>query len=570
MRHHSAHATRYDFHAVRAACAAVILLLCVSGVRGGATQPSQSDRSPDSFTDRVARSRRGMVVSSSPLATAVGLRVLEHGGNAVDAAVATAFTLAVVEIGSFGLGGRLQMLLRTPEGELVGFDGTIQVPAGYVKDASHDGVGYTTIGVPGAVAALGKAHRLHGSKPFADLLAPAILLAETGFVLSVRQARSLTSLAPQLKRFDGSRRQYFKPDGSAYETGERFRQPDLGHTLRTLANQGADAFYRGDMARLISTDMETHGGSLRASDLAAYEARASRIVRGSYRGYELIGTHAPAAGSTVVEVMHILEHFDLARAGSAEWAAFVAQALRLGFQDQYRDFGGPEKAASTMTSKAWAAQRAKHVVVPGGSATAARNLFTGWLDPGHTTHFSVADARGGLVASTQTLGSGMGAKVVTPGLGFLYAATMGFPGAFASQPGQRATSSMSPFLVLKDGKPAFVLGAAGGMRIISSIVEVLSRVIDQKMPFHGAVAAPRVHPDPGSYIEAAGEEFALEASEGRAWPAVDVSRLQQFGFKVLQQKQSFATIHGIWFDAGRGEYVGVADPRGNGSAQGPK
>src|SRR4029079_8403914 len=173
-----------------------------------------------------------------------------------------------------------------------------------------------------------------------------------------------------------------------------------------------------------------------------------------------------------------------------------------------------------------------------------------------------------MVASTQTLGAVMGAKVVTPGLGFLYAATMGFPGAFASKPGQRATTSMSPFLVLKDGKPAFVLGAAGGMRIISSIVEVISRTIDHKMSFADAVAAPRVHPDPGSYIEPAGEEFAMEAGTPSAWSAVDLARLRNFGFKLVEQKSSFAIVHGIYRDPITGELIGVADPRGDGAAAG--
>jgi gamma-glutamyltranspeptidase/glutathione hydrolase len=525
-------------------------------------------QSPHGALPRVARSTRGIVVASSPIAADVGMRVLQHGGNAVDAAVATAFALSVVEFGAFGLGGRLQMIVRSPDGQVTGFDGTIQVPAGYVQRPTDDGIGYTTIGAPGAVAALGQAHKLHGSKPLAELLAPAIELADAGWVLTDREVRTIASSAEQLRRFDGSRRQFFRADGSAYAKGDRLRLPELAQTLRTLASKGFDEFYHGEIARRIGTDVEAHGGSLRATDLAAYEAKSARIVRGGYRGYELIGTDAPAAGSTVVEVLHILERFHLSDKPQADWGAIVAQALRLGFQDQYRDFGGPQKAAEMKVSKEWAATRAKQIQEPGQPPNGNREVFSGWADWGDTTHFSVADAQGGMVASTQTLGSGMGAKVVTPGLGFLYAATMGFPGAFASKPGQRATTSMSPFLVLKDGKPAFVLGAAGGMRIISSIVEVISRTIDHKMSFADAVAAPRVHPDPGSYIEPAGEEFAMEAGTPSAWSAADLTRLRHFGFKLVEQKSSFAIIHGIYRDPITGDLIGVADPRGDGAAAG--
>lgn len=548
---------------------AVLVAATLSAGVWASQRPSVSWQEAEA-TAKVSRSRGGMVVTSSSVATAIGMRVLERGGTAVDAAVATAFALAVVDFGSFGLGGRTQMLIRTPDGRFFGIDGSIQVPAAYVRRPSDDGIGYTTIGVPGSVAALGRAHHLYGTKSLTELLAPAIELAEQGFILTKRQADALQSNAGVLKRFDGSRRQFFKSGGSPYEPGDRLALPDLARTMRAIAKDGPDAFYGGEIARQMAADIEVHGGSLRASDLAAYEAQLSTVMHGTYRGYELVGTHAPAAGSTVIEILHILERFDLSSKPPVEWAAIVAQALRLAFQDQYRDFGGPDQAARTMVSKEWAAKRAQAVQVPGAPSNSAREVYWGWPDPGHTTHFSIADRRGGLVASTQTLGSGMGAKVVTPGLGFLYAATMGFPGASASRPGQRATTSMSPFMVVKEGRPAFVVGAAGGMRIISAIAEVVSRAVDHRLPFPEAVAAPRVHPDPGSYIEPAGEEFALETGVANGWTEADLARIKRFGFKVIGQRSSFATIHGIHFDSATQEFVGVADPRGNGSAAGPK
>lgn len=549
----------------RAVAIAAIAVACSGGLVRARAQPSPADRP----STKISRSTRGMVVTSAPAATAIGAAVLERGGNAVDAAIAVAFALSVVDFGSFGLGGRTQMLIRSADGRFTGIDGSIQVPAAYRRSPEHDGIGYTTIGVPGSVAALIKAHALFGSRPLPELLAPAIALAEEGFVLSAGQASTLARSADALRRFDGSRRQFLQAGGEAPRAGVRLTLPALGQTIRAIAAGGHDAFYRGPIARQIAADVRAHGGFLSESDLAGYEAQLSTVVRGSYRGYDLTGTHAPAAGSTVIETLHILERFDLSSAASAEWAALVAQALRLAFQDQYRDFGSPAAAAHTMVSKAWAAERAQAVQVPGAPRRASRDVFRGWADEGHTTHFSVADAKGGLVASTQTLGSGMGSKVVTPGLGFLYAATMGFAGASASEPGQRATTSMSPFMVTKDGRPVLVLGAAGGMRIISSIVEATSRVIDQRLAFADAIAAPRVHPDPGSYIAPAGEAFALETGAS-GWRDADLERIRTFGFEAVAQATGFATIHGIHFDPTTQEYVGVADPRGGGAAAGPR
>src|SRR5262245_56511018 len=198
--------------------AVVVATLCAVAVPPHPTAVVAQSHQGD--LTRVARSVRGMVVSSSPIAAQVGMRVLQQGGNAVDAAVATAFALSVVEFGAFGLGGRLQMIMRSADGQVTGIDGTIQVPNGYLQRSSDDGIGYTTIGAPGAVAALGQAHKLHGSKPLRDLLAPAIELAESGWVLTDRDVRTIASAAEHLRRFDGSRRQFFKADGSPYAAGD--------------------------------------------------------------------------------------------------------------------------------------------------------------------------------------------------------------------------------------------------------------------------------------------------------------------------------------------------------------
>ena len=464
------------------------------------------------------------------------------------------------------------MLIRTPEGEFFGIDGSTQVPAGYPPERAGEVLssGYAMAGIPGSVAALAKAVREHGTRPLSELVAPAIELAEKGFPLSARQAEGLGRRASVLNQYPASRQSFLKADGTPYQAGELFVMPaDLARTLRALARDGAEAFYGGEVARLIAADMAANGGYVTMEDLASYEAKSSLVVRGEYRGYELVGTYAPAAGATTIEILHILENFELSQKSPAEWAVIVAQALRLGFQDQYKDLGSPEEAARIKVSKDWAAKRAREIVIeaPTSSGNGGRGS---WFESEHTSHFSVADKDGGLVASTQTLGSGMGSKVVSPGVGFFYAATMGFGGVSASKPGERATSSMSPLIVVKDGKPSFVMGAAGGMRIISAIVQVLSRAIDQGLPFPQAMAAPRVHPDRGSLIEpaGAGDEIAMEFHEKTAWLPADVARVLSFGFMVITQRRSFANVHGIYFDSEKGEYIGVADPRGHGSAVG--
>lgn len=523
-----------------------------------AYRPEQLDRSP-----------HGMVVSGSPLATDVGVQVLESGGNAVDAAVATAFALSVVEPTMSGLGGRTQILLRSSEGEFVGIDGTTEVPDGAPAEPAEDEdlYGYPTVAVPGTVAALAMAHAAYGTRPWPELIAPAIALAEQGFAMPVQTAERIASVAEQLRESEGSSRYYLKPGGQTYAANERLVQSDLARTLRAIAEAGADVFYRGWIADSIVADMERRGGFVRKDDLADYEARRSQVVRGSYRGHDLVGTYLPASGATTIEALHILEQFDLTdRAGTPEWSALTAQALLLSFEDRTRDLETGAQQAHTMVSKDWAASRATEVedprvgksivLLPSNQAAPAE------LEPAYTTHLSVADREGGLVALTQSLGPIMGSKVAAPGLGFVYAATMGYLGS--QPPGARPFSSQSPLIVLEDGEPAYVLGAAGARRIISAIVEVVSRVVDEELSLADAMALPRFHPTPATVY--------MEGRRAATWSAADMAELASYGLTPEARASApyFARIHGIEFDALTGEYIGVADPRGNGSARGAR
>lgn len=519
--------------------------------------------------EQLSRSSHGMVVSASHHATDVGVQVLESGGNAVDAAVAAAFALSVVEPTMSGIGGRTQILLRTPDGEVAGIDGTTQVPAGAPAEPAQqeDLYGYPTIAVPGTVAALAMAHTAHGTRAWAELLAPAIALAEEGFALPPQTASRIADAADRLREFEGSTRHFLKPDGTTYAGNERLVQPDLARTLRTIAEGGADAFYRGWIADSIAADMQRHGGFVRHEDLARYEARRSLVVRGSYRGYDLLGTYLPASGATTIEALHILEQFDLSdRAGTSEWIALTAQALLLSFEDRTRDLGTDAEQAQILVSKDWAAERATEVADPSAAVPLGvrpgEHGVLGMREPGHTTHLSVADREGGLVALTQSLGPSMGSKVAAPGLGFLYAATMGYLGAQA--PGARPFSSQSPLIVLNDGQPVYVLGGAGARRIISAIVEVVSRVADEELSLADAVALPRFHPTPA--------KIYMEGRRTATWSAADLAELASFGFTAEARDSApyFARLHGIEVVFATRDYVGVADPRGQGSARGPR
>jgi len=409
--------------------------------------------------DRVARSAAGVIVTGSPLATAAGLRMLERGGNAVDAAVAAAFALAVVEPSQSGLGGRTHLLVRTADGQFAGLDGWTEVPADVTHPLAGESdtvYGYATIAVPGTVAALTRALEQHGSLPLAAVMAPAIELAERGFPLHESEADRIDAARHLLQQFPGSRGAFLQSNGAPPGAGVPLVQRDLARVLRAVAEGGAAAFYRGWIADRIDADMRRRGGLVRRADLTRYQPDVARVVRGTYRGYELVGTYLPASGVTVIEALHILENFDLGgRVGSGEWISLVAQALEASFQDRAASQHlPPDQEAAKLTSKAWAASRASKIR-PDGHLPAGDSVF----DPSHTTHLSVIDRQGMVVALTQSLGPNFGSKVVTPGLGFLYAATMGYLAARA--PGDRPFSSQAPLIVLQDGRPVYVMGAGG-------------------------------------------------------------------------------------------------------------
>jgi gamma-glutamyltranspeptidase len=503
------------------------------------------------------------------LATWAGTQILEAGGNAADAAVAAAFAIAVVEPTMNSIGGRTQILVRLPNGEIRGIDATTQAPLTYDPDtAPQAGYGYAVIGVPGAVAGLVRLQGECGTLPLETVMGPAIRFAQDGFPVNSIVARQFASAAGQAGEFEGTRRYYLKPDGSPYAEGEILANVDLARTLTTISKREGEDFYRGEIARRMAEDMRANGGAVTLQSLNEYRAEDAHVVRGSYRGYEMVGSYIPSAGALAIEALQILENFDLQSMVPAERAAHVGRALTLAFEDWRLQ--GPLEMAEQLTSKEWAAQRAAEIGVGIGTSIGTEAGVTAGFDPwdhltgGHTTHLSTADSDGMMVALTQTLGPSMGSKVVTPGLGFLYASTLGgYLGAM--EPGERARSNICPFMVLKDGDPLLVLGGAGGAQIPVAVVNAVVHFVDGGLPFPEAVTAPRVGADRTGGV-------VLETHEGAGFSPELVDAVRALGLSVreIPRKAAFGRLHGIRYHAETGRWEGVADPDWGGSALGAR
>lgn len=515
------------------------------------------------------RSSGGMVSAAHPLATEAGVSMLELGGNAADAAVAAGFAIAVVEPTMNSIGGRNQILVRTPDGEHHGIDGTTQAPWDYDPEtAPRASYGYAVIGIPGAAAGLLALHEDHGTLPLSTVMAPAIDYAEHGFRLLPGDARRQASAADEALEFPGTAEAYYKPDGSPYRAGEILRQPDYAETLRTIVAGAHDAFYRGEIARTMAADLTANGAPIGLDDLEQYVAEDSRIVRGSYRGYDIVGTDVPAAGVLAIQALHVMENFDPDEMTEAEWFAVVGQAL--GWASGELAVLGTDTAAARATSKEYAASLAERIRAPVAAEAGAARLDVGPASPyddahliGHTTHLSTADADGMVVSLTQTLGPNMGSKVVTPGLGFLYASTLGGYLSSVDEPGERARSNICPVIVSRDGEVVLVLGAAGGGMIPPAVVHAITRVVDFGLDLPQALEEPRV--------VGRGEGLNAETTPGIGWTEEELAQMRALGLEVTEVERSgaFGRVHGIQYDAAAGIWIGGADPDWEGVARGP-
>ncbi len=507
-------------------------------------------------TRQTAKSKEGVVAAAHPLAAQAGRDMLNQGGNAADAAIASAFALSVVEPSMSGLGGRLQAIIQLPDGSIQGIDATTQSPIAYDTAVfKPKRYGYTTIGIPGVVAGLTKLHEEYGSLPLEVIMAPAVRYAEKGFGLLPGEARRHAALQKELSEFEGSKTYFLRADGSTYPAGSLLIQKDLANTLRTIAAEGRKGFYEGPIAEQMAADIQANGGCVALEDLKNYQALSSRIVNGSYREYDLHGLWLPSFGAITIEILHILENFPVDRLSESDRVALIYQAMQLAYNDRSIQLKS-DTIANTLLSKAYAKTKADSIQLdrPNTKLGLLNNPPDSWqASMGHTTHLTTADASGMVVALTQSLGPSMGSKVASPKLGFLYAVTLGSY-LRMYKPGQRVSSHISPFLVTKDGKPFLGLGAAGGSRIVTAIAQVVSQVIDEQLPIDQALAASRIYPDQDTLL--------LETHPGLKWSADVIATLQKEGFhlKSIPDPGRFARVHAVQFNAKKQKWTGAADP----------
>ena len=468
----------------------------------------------------------GVVATVHPLATAAGLDALRRGGSAVDAAVAAALTLGVVDGHNSGIGGGCFALVRRPDGTILAIDGRETAPRAahrdmYVRDGKADPalsqIGALAAGVPGSLAVYDHLLRHGGGRlALADLLAPAADLAEGGFPLDATYAQRLDATAKDLGRFPESRVIFLDAEGNPHPKGFTLRQGDLARTYRAIAREGIGWFYAGPFAQSVERWMRANAGLLTAADFADYRIVPRQPLVTTYRGYTLVGFPPPSSGGLhVAQILSILEPFDLAALPAITRAHVTAEAMKLAFADRAHWLGDPAfaKVPRGLLSRDYARAlsaridpaKATPVEGPGQPPAADIDVFEGK----HTTHIAAADADGTWVAITTTLNTSFGSKVVVPGTGVLlnnqmddFSVQSGLPNAFgligadanAIAPGKRPLSSMSPTLVLDpSGRPRLTLGAAGGPTIISQVTQALIYTIDLHLPLGQALAAPRIH-----------------------------------------------------------------------------
>jgi len=552
---------------------------------------------------RPTHASHAIVTSVHELASNAGIEMLHAGGNAVDAAVATGFALAVVHPQAGNLGGGGFLLLRNATGETHFIDFREKAPAAatenmyldaqgnVITDSGKDSsvIGYKSIGVPGSVAGLVYAEKKYGKLSLEKVIAPAIKLARDGFPLAYEDTQDLRK-DEYLAQFPESKRIFLR-DGNYYQPGELFKQPELAHTLERIA-KNPDDFYHGAMARELAAAIHKGGGLVTAADLAAYEVKEREPIRGSYRGYDIISAPPPSSGGVaLVEILNILEGFDLTKFGkrSADTIHLETEAFRRAFYDRADFMGDPDFAkipVAQLIDKKYAAAWRDSIDLNHASVSkdlkrpsifselerVAQSRTTAIREPENTTHYSVVDAEGNAVAVTTTLNDSFGSRVTAEGLGFLlndemddFAAKQGVPNIYgliqgpanAIGPGKRPLSAMTPTIVLKDGKLFLILGSPGGPRIITIVANILIGVVDFSLDIQEAVNAPRFHhqwlPD----------QILVE------------DRLSPDTMNVLRSRGHKLTVRHFWgdgecimVDPKTGERLGASDGRNNGKAVG--
>jgi gamma-glutamyltranspeptidase/glutathione hydrolase len=546
-----------------------LLLLIVASLPVQAAQP--------------VRARHGMVVTRETHATQAGLKILESGGNAVDAAIAVGFALAVTHSSAGNIGGGGFMLVRLADGRTTFIDFRERAPEAASHDMYLDAsgkltrdslTGYRASGVPGTVAGLEYASKHFGARPWADLVQPAIDLAAKGFPLSYAQANGLRNTG--LSAFPESKR-IFQRDGKFYEPGDIFVQADLAKTLMRIAQSGTQDFYHGETARLLAADMKAHGGTIALADLESYKAIERKPLTGSYRGYNIVTAPPPSSGGVgILQMLGVLEGTDYEKggAGSAKVVHYMTEAMRRFFADRNQWMGDPDFVKVPVKGML----DPEYIKKLRASIDPVRATPSAEVKPGsftrpesfETTHFTVADEQGNVVSLTYTLNAGYGSKVTATGLGFLLNNEMD---DFAAKPGEAnmyglvqgeansiaphktPLSAMTPTIVMKDGKPFLALGSPGGPTIINTVLETIVNVIDFHMNVQDAVNWPRFHH----------QHLPDDVRVEPGYSPDTVAILEKMGHTV-RRVNSQGEVAAIAF--ANGWLEGAADPRTEGTAAG--
>ncbi len=545
------------------------------------------------------RGRHGMVASAHHLASEVGVDVLRRGGNAVDAAVAVGLALAVCYPVAGNLGGGGFMLIRFPDGRATAIDYREMAPAAATRNMyiGADGnvvpqsssVGYRAVGVPGTPAGFGLAVEKYGRWSWARLVEPARRMAATGFVVDLREQRSLDDEADKLAMFADSNRIFLR-SGRPYREGEVLRQPEIASTLSRMQRRGWREFYEGVTARRIAADMRAHGGLVTLEDLKGYHAKERTPLRTSYRGHQILSMPPPSSGGVaLIEMLHMLEAHDIAALGHGSSASLhlLAEVMRRAFADRAEYLGDTDFVkvpVDVLTSAEYAKRRAVSIdprratpsteVGPGDTGTVRESM--------QTTHYTVVDRDGLVVTNTYTLNLGYGSGVVATGTGVLlnnemddFAAKPGTANEFklvqkesnAIAPGKRPLSSMTPTIVLDEkGEFWFAVGSPGGPTIINTVLQVIINVIDHRMDIQAAVDAPRIHHQwlPDRIVR---EPFGMPR---------DVEQvLTGFGHTVVDRadladswRPYLGDAHAVMIERGTGVRLGASDARNGGKAIG--
>ncbi|MEM0963187.1 MAG: gamma-glutamyltransferase [Bacteroidota bacterium] len=565
----------------------------------------RAQRSP---TSAPVRAERGMVVSAEVNASAAGVEVMQAGGNAVDAAVATGFALAVTFPVAGNIGGGGFMVIRFPDGTATTFDYREMAPAGATRDMYVDVEtgqirpdlsrrGHLASGVPGAVAGMLQAHEQYGQAPLADVLAPAIRLAE-GYPLSRAEADLMNAYAERFAAYPGTVRHFTQEGG--FEVGETFRQPELAEVLRRIRDRGRDGFYRGETADLLVAEMERGEGLITHEDLENYVVVERQPVEGDYRGHRILSMPPPSSGGiALIQMLDAVEPFDVGALGfnSSATAHLMGEAMRRAFADRAEFLGDPDFSdipTAGLITEAYTRQRMADFDPSRADSSTVVGAGRPRAESAQTTHYSVVDEDGLAVSVTTTLNGGFGSLVVVEGAGFFlnnemddFTSAPGQPNMFglvqgeanAIAPGKRMLSSMTPTIVEDpEGRLMLVVGSPGGPRIITSVYQTVLNVIDHGMNVQEAVAAPRVHhqwlPDV-LYVENQGlaldalvalQERGWDVSEsGGYWSRVDAIQVVYDGERATTDPSGLDAVEAR--QRGR-VYVGGADPRGEDAAVG--